>query len=68
MCVTDLATISPLPVWSVQLDVVKKVLRLCRSGELADSSLFHTLAHQLASLFKATYSLLKVCCSVSLLV
>lgn len=52
-----LAALSSLPSLTVQLDVVKKVLRLCRCGELSASE---TLTPQLANLFKVTYSLLKV--------
>lgn len=43
----------------VQIAVVKKVLRFCQRGEVADSAFFEALGTQLASLFKVTYRLLK---------
>lgn len=43
-----------------QLVAVKKVLEFCRLGEVTGSALFHIVGSQLASLFKTTYTLLKV--------
>lgn len=56
--VSDLVAI-PLACPIVQIAVVKKVLRFCQRGEVADSAFFEALGTQLASLFKVTYLLLK---------
>lgn len=45
---------------STHLLFIKKILAFCRQGEVACNDLFEALGSQLASLFKATYSLLKV--------
>ena len=55
-CVVELAAIGSLHP-SLQLDVVKRVLQLCRHGDLTAPE---ALALQLANLFKVTYSVLKV--------
>lgn len=56
-----LAGLSPAPPPSVQLAAIKKVLQFCCQGELVGGALFQQLSPCLGTLFKKTYTLLKVC-------
>lgn len=59
-CVLHITSVSVRSLPTQKLAVVKKVLQLCRIGKLTGSALFQVLELPLASLFKSTYSLLKV--------